>query len=255
MPDLDRLFDDLCSDLASGASGPPAERIARLGGARRNRRRALGAGTAAVIALGGVLFLGSPRDEHAGPAVRPTATASAQPRLELSDLVYWPKAQRQGAEGWSISEDAPHLGNILPGCPDREIKAQGWVRHLGLEFTGDPLGDFFLSGPQEIVVVFSDPARATAWFDALHTNTKACHEAPSKVDVGDDGYRIEAEEEPEEPNRPFHVTNAVVFRQGPVVAIYMREKARDLGQMPELGDLEKDARALSDHLCERGFGC
>jgi hypothetical protein len=254
VPDLDHLFQDMRADVVSGVSGPAAGKVARIGRTRRARRRALGAGAVAAV-LAGALFLQPPHDGRDGPAVRPAPTVSALPRLTSEDLTYWPEAERDDAQRWTITEDLPHLGFVLPGCSDRDIEPLGWTRQLGLEFS-DERGERVASpGRNEVVVVFSDALRAESWLNALRSDIGACRRAPSPVDVGDEGYRVEAEKSPG-PGKPFHITDAVFFRRGPVVGIYTLEESRESGRTGEiLEDLEKDARRLSDRLCERGFGC
>lgn len=255
MPDLDHLFQDLRSDVVSGVSGPAAGKVARLGRARRARRLALGAGAVAA-ALAGALLLQPPHDGRDGPAVRPAPTVSALPRLAPEDLTYWPEAEREDAQRWTVTEDLPHLGSALPDCSDRDIEPLGWTRHLGLEFTDERKDRTVSPDRKEIVVAFSDPRRAESWLNALRAEIGACRRAPSPVDVGDEGYRVEAEAAPEEPGRLSYNINAVFFRRGTVVAIYTLEEFREAGRTAEiLEGLEKDARRLSDRLCERGFGC
>ncbi|WP_106399579.1 hypothetical protein [Actinocorallia populi] len=265
MPDLDRLFADLRSDVASNASGSAPGHIARLGRARRARRRALGAGAvAAAVLAGGLLAAPAPRPPDR-TLVRPTHSAAAPPELGLGDLVHWPEAvdgRGSPREGWSSTEDRPGTGTPLPGCSDREPEPQGWIRHLSLDFAPAPEDGGRPAAADErgeAVVLFAGPAQASAWLRALREQVEECGAAPSSAPVGDEGYRIEADQVPERSGRLFHLVSAVFYRQGPVVAVHSRQRfreERDTGETAGiLQDLEEDARAFSQRLCARGFGC
>lgn len=238
MPDLDQLFNDLRTDVASQTVGPSAQTLVSRGRARTRRRTAvIATSLVGAATVGGFVAL-----DHDQKAPQVIATVRPAPSLDTKvrteDLLYGKDAladeerakpdpltgEATVAPHWRI-DDEPSPPSV-PTCerssdteeedPLAADPPQGVVRQISLQYSPEVDGDESSSrSRREQVVTMKDENAARALMGRF-TADRSCGLEFRTLEIGDEAFSVVQRSDEE----IVQVIRAVVVRKGRYIVVY-----------------------------------